>query len=90
VNDVSIPQLSLQDVHLTPTQGKIKAGGVIETTHSAKDLVTAVPVYAVGESGEPQFLAFIFADEAKFEFSLTAPAGTKQLLLDPENTLLRR
>jgi len=90
VNDVSIPQLSLQDVHLTPTHGKIKASGVIETTHGAKDLVTAVPVYAVGESGEPQFLAFVFADEAKSEFSLTAPAGTKQLLLDPENTLLRR
>jgi hypothetical protein len=90
VNDVSIPQLSLQDVHLTPSDGKIKAKGVIETTHGAKDLVMAVPVYAVDESGKPQFLAFVFSDEPKSEFALTAPAGTKQLLLDPENTILRR
>lgn len=90
VNDVSIPELSLQDVHMTPAGGKIKVNGVIEEKHSAKDLVTAVPVYAVGESGKPQFLAFVFADEARSEFTLTAPAGTKELLLDPENTILRR
>jgi hypothetical protein len=53
-------------------------------------MVTAVPLYAVDANGSPAFLAFVFADDAKTEFTLTAPAGTKQILLDPEETVLRR
>jgi hypothetical protein len=63
---------------------------VIEQAHAAKDQVTAVPVYAVGAWEKPRFVAFVFVDEAQTEFTLTAPAGTKELLLDPENTVLRR
>jgi hypothetical protein len=90
VNDASIPQFTLQDVRLASAGGKLKITGVIQESHAAKDQVTAVPLFAVDESGKPRFLALVFADEAKTEFTLNAPAGTKQLLLDPEGSVLRR
>jgi hypothetical protein len=90
VNGDSIPHFSLSNVRLTPAAGKVKAHGVVTEEHFAKDMVTAVPVYAVDAAGSSRFVAFVFADDAKTEFTLTAPAGTKQIVLDPEETLLRR
>jgi Peptidase family M1 domain len=90
VNDAAIPQFSLQDVRVVAAGGQVKVSGTIEESHATKDLVTAIPLYAVNEAGKQQFLSLVFADEAKTQFTLTAPAGTKQLLLDPEGTLLRR
>jgi hypothetical protein len=91
VNGASIPRFTLADVRIAPpVGGDVKVTGAIEESHAAKDMVTAVPVYAVDEKGKSHFLAFVFADEAKTEFTLTAPAGTKQILMDPEGTLLRR
>jgi hypothetical protein len=91
VNGASVPRFALADVRIAPpVAGNVKITGVIEESHAAKDTVTAVPVFAVDENGKSRFLAFVFADETKTEFTLTAPAGTKQILLDPESTLLRR
>ena len=90
VNGNSIPQFSLEGVHMTPAAGKLKVTGTILEDHAAKDMVTAVPLYAVDATGKSRFLAFVFADDAKTEFTVTAPANTKQILLDPEETLLRR
>ena len=90
VNGNSIPQLSLESVHMTPAAGKLKVTGTILEDHAARDMVTAVPLYAVDATGKSRFLAFVFTDDAKTEFTVTAPASTKQILLDPEETLLRR
>ncbi len=90
INGDSIPQFSLNAVHMTPTGGKLKVTGTILEDHAAQDMVTAIPVYSVDAAGKSRFLAFVFADDAKTEFTLTAPADTKQILLDPEETLLRR
>jgi hypothetical protein len=90
VNGDSIPQFSLDGVHMTPSAHKLKVTGTILQDHAAKDMVTAVPLYAVDAAGKQRFLAFVFADDAKTEFTVTAPANTKQILLDPEETLLRR
>ncbi|MGC2745800.1 MAG: M1 family aminopeptidase [Candidatus Angelobacter sp.] len=90
VNGDSIPQFSLEDVHMTPSAHKLKVTGTILEDHAAKDMVTAVPLYAVDAAGKSRFLAFVFADDVKTEFTVTAPANTKQILLDPEETLLRR
>src|SRR5262249_33720587 len=70
--------------------GKVKITGVIAEQHAAKDMVTAIPVYAVDAAGNFSFLAFVFADDAKTEFTLMAPAGTREIVLDPEDTLLKR
>jgi hypothetical protein len=44
----------------------------------------------VDKQGKSHFLAFVFVDDPDTDFVLTVPPGTKQLLLDPENTILRR
>ena len=90
VNGDSIPQFSLEAVHMTLAAGKLKVTGTIHQDRAAQDMVTAVPLYSVDGTGKSRFLAFVFADETKTEFTLTAPADTKQILLDPEETLLRR
>ncbi len=90
VNGISVPQFALEDVHMAAAGGKVKVSGVISESYAAKDLVTAVPLYAVDEKGKSQFLAVVFADDAQTAFTLTAPAGTKQVQLDPEGALLRR
>jgi Peptidase family M1 domain len=94
INGNSIPQFTLDSVHLSPgtgkQAGKLKVTGTILETHAAQDMVTAVPLYAVDATGKSRFLAFVFADDTKTDFTLTAPADTKLILLDPEETLLRR
>jgi hypothetical protein len=81
---------SLEDLRLAPAAGKVQVTGTIREDNAAKDMVTAVPLYAVDKDGGQHFLAFVFADETNTEFKLTAPAGTKDILLDPENMVLRR
>lgn len=91
VNGVAIPRFSLENVNVREVDaGETQVSGVIRESDAPKDLVTAVPIYSVGASGKQQFLAFVFVDETESNFKLTAPAGTKQLVLDPEGTLLRR
>jgi hypothetical protein len=90
INGNSIPQFSLEGVHMSPAAGKLKVTGTILEDRAARDMVTAVPLYAVDVTGKSRFLAFVFADDAKTEFTVTAPASTKQILLDPEESLLRR
>jgi hypothetical protein len=90
VNGVSIPQFTLENLQLTPSRNGVKVSGVIRQNNADKYMVTAVPVYAVDQNGKQAFLASVFVDEAKEEFTLEAPAGTSQILIDPENTLLRR
>ncbi|MGH9569900.1 MAG: M1 family aminopeptidase, partial [Candidatus Angelobacter sp.] len=90
VNGASVPQFKLSNVKLATAAGKVRAIGTIDESNAAKDLVTAVPIYAMDGQGQTRFLAFVFADDAKTDFTLIAPPGTRQLLLDPENTVLRR
>lgn len=90
VNDVAIPYFSLEDVRVVASGGKTRVSGVIHESYAARDMVTAVPIYAADETGKSQFLSMVFADETETAFTLTAPAGTKHLLLDPDGTLLRR
>jgi len=90
VNGDSIPHFNLENPQLASGPGGVKVSGAISQSRAAKDQVTAIPVYAVDQNGKQQFLAIVFVDEAREEFSLTAPAGTKQIVIDPGNTILRR
>ena len=67
--------------------GAVKISGVIRQKLSPPDLVTSVPVYGV--AGEQQiYLGRVFAEGDETHFSLSAPAGVKQLVLDPYQTVL--
>ncbi len=90
VNGAAIPQFSLERVRLVPGQGRMRVTGTIRQKYGAKDMVTAVPVYGVDAAGRSRFLAFVFADDEQTDFRISAPLGTHHLVLDPENTVLRR
>ncbi|HYX52452.1 MAG TPA: M1 family aminopeptidase [Candidatus Limnocylindrales bacterium] len=90
VNGASIPQLALEDVKIVPAARRNRVTGSIRQARCDKDLVTAVPIYAVDAQGKSRFLSFVFVDDPKTDFTLLAPAGTKQILLDPEGMVLRR
>lgn len=90
VNGAAIPHFSIKDLRMSGTAAKLKFKGTIHEEFAAKDMVTAVPLYAVDQAGNSRFLAFVFVDEQDTEFELSAPPGTRDLLLDPENTILRR
>jgi len=90
VNGTSIPQLTLDGVRISTSGSKVVVRGTVRQSHAARDLVTAVPIYSVDESGKAKFLNFVFADDSETSFRLTAPPGTKRIALDPEGTLLRR
>ena len=90
INGNSIPGFSLQKVRMTPAGNKLKISGTLVQDHAAQDMVTAIPMYALDATGRSQFVGFVFADDAKTEFTLSAPAGTKEIVMDPEETVLRR
>jgi len=90
VNGTSVPQFNLEKVRVAPGQNKTRVTGTIKQKFGAKDLVTAIPIYAVNAAGKARFLSFVFADGEETDFKLSAPAGTRQILLDPNNTVLRR
>jgi hypothetical protein len=90
VNGIAIPQFSLESVRITADGTGTRASGVVREKYAAKDQVTAVPIYAVDENGKSRFLNFVFVDDAETAFTLTAPAGVKGIVLDPEGTILRR
>jgi hypothetical protein len=90
VNGASIPQFNLDDVKLTAVGAKVRVTGTIRQSHTGKDTVTAVPVFAVNRQGISRFLAFVFVDDPETAFKLAAPAGTTKILLDPQEMILRR
>jgi len=83
VNGTAFPQIELSG-------GKVAggaAGGTIVQNGAPFDLVTSVPVY--GLAGDRQiYLGRVFAEGAETRFSLPAPAGVTEVVLDPYHTVL--
>jgi Peptidase family M1 domain len=89
VNGSAVPGFALHELKLSSRAGATIATGVIVQDRAPDTLVTAVPLYAVIAS-KPVFLARVFAEGHETPFRLTAPTGTRKLVLDPEDTLLAR
>jgi hypothetical protein len=88
VNGTSLPRLELQSVKFAPKANATVATGVIRQKDAPEDLVTSVPVYAVGSGKSPVYVGRVFADGPESPFHLSIPAGTHKLLLDPNGTIL--
>jgi aminopeptidase N len=87
VNGTAFPQLEVAEVKTARSAGTVKVSGVIRQKLAPPDLVTSVPVYGV--TGEQQiYLGRVFAEGEETRFSLSAPAEVKQLVLDPDQTVL--
>jgi len=78
----------LQGVKFTAKANATVVTGVIRQKDAPEDLVTSVPIYAVVSGKAPVLLGRVFADGAETSFRLSAPAGTRKLLLDPNETIL--
>jgi aminopeptidase N len=89
VNGTAVPHFELQGVKFSDKAGSISVSGTIVAKSSARDLVTPIPVYAA-LAGKAVFLGQVFADGPETAFRMTAPVGTRKLLLDPNQTLLTR
>jgi aminopeptidase N len=88
VNGTSIPKLSLHGVKFAERAGGVRVTGLIRQEEADANLVTSVPIY--GLSGRtPILLGRVFADGAESSFHLNAPTGTRRLVLDPYETILR-
>jgi len=88
VNGTSLPRLELQSVKFTPKANGIAVTGVIQQRDASEGLVTSVPIYAVVSGKVPTLLGRVFAEGAETSFHLSAPVGTRKVLLDPNGTIL--
>lgn len=87
VRGTALPQLALHSVKFTSKTGASVVSGVLLQKDAPPDLVTSVPLYAVVR-GKNVFLARILADGPETSFHVTAPVGTRSLLIDPNGTVL--
>lgn len=89
VNGTALPRFVLEGVKYQAKAGSTVVTGAIAQKDAPPDLVTPVPVYAI-LGGKSVLLGRVFVDEAKTAFQLVAPAGTRKVVLDPNQTLLTR
>jgi hypothetical protein len=88
INGTALPKLELKGVKFTPKGAGVVVSGTILQKEAPDNLVTSVPIYAVGSSKSPVLLGRVFADGNETTFHLSAPAGTHKILLDPNETIL--
>lgn len=88
VRGTAMPTYALQEVKISLRTGKPIASGTLLQKNAPDSLVTAVPIYASMTDGTLRFLSRVFADGEETTFKLPVPAGTKKLVIDPEQTLL--
>ena len=86
----SVPILELKGVRILRQKDAVWATGRIAQSNAPDDLVTPVPLYAEGAGNTPVLLGRIFVDGPDTSFRLRVPPGTRRVLLDPRETLLRQ
>jgi hypothetical protein len=88
IEGTAIPELEAREVRITEKVGVTTVRGVIVQKGVPDDLVTAVPVYAATAGNALVFLGEVLADGRETGFRLTAPSGTRKIVLDPKQTIL--
>jgi hypothetical protein len=88
INGTSLPKLQLKNVRFSPKGASATITGTILQNDAPADLVTSVPVYAVASGRSTTLLGRVFADGRESTFRISAPAHTRKILLDPEQTIL--
>jgi len=88
INGTAMPQLDSKNVKLLPKGRGLLITGTVVQKDAPKNLVTAIPLYGFTGKGDRLLLGMVFADGAENPFRVTAPAGIKRVVLDPDQTLL--
>ncbi len=89
VNGTAVPRFEVRGLKYVDTTGATTITGTLLQKDAPDDLVTPVPLYAF-YAGKLTLLGQVFADGSETPFHLTAPAGTRKILIDPKQTLLAR
>jgi len=89
VNGNAVPYFELRGAKYTAKVGSTAVSGTILQKDAPDDLVTVIPVYA-SLPGKMVLIGQVFADGPETLFHLTAPSGTRKVVLDPNRTLLAR
>jgi len=89
INGTAMPRFELHNVKYADQEGTAIVRGVISQKDAPKDLVTSVPLYAA-RGGKLVWLGRVFADGPETPFLIHAPAGTRKIVVDPNETVLTR
>ena len=89
VNGNAVPRFDLRGVKYADRAGSTLVTGTILQRFAPNDLATSVPLYAA-LPGRSVLLGRVFADGPETQFRFTAPAGTRKVVLDPNQTVLTR
>jgi hypothetical protein len=89
VNGTAVPRFEGHGVKYADATDATTITGTILQKDAPDDLVTPVPLYAF-HAGKMTLLGQVFADGPETSFHLTAPLGTRKILIDPRQTLLAR
>ncbi len=89
VNGTAVPHFEVRGLKYVDTAGATTITGTLLQKDAPDDLVTPVPLYAF-RAGKLTLLGQVFADGSETPFHLTAPTGTRKILIDPKQTLLAR
>lgn len=87
VNGTAIPKYELQNVRFASANGKNTARFTLLQKDAPDSLITPVPIYAQTAAGIV-FVERVFADGNETSLKLSVPAGTRKLLVDPNETVL--
>jgi hypothetical protein len=90
VNGTAVPELELARLKLTSRANSATATVHITQKHAPADFVTSVPVYAETTGGSTILIGRVYAEGPDTAFRFTVPKGTRKLLLDPYQTVLRK
>jgi hypothetical protein len=89
VNGTSLPSFELKGVKFATKGAGVTVSGTLVQKDAPQDMVTSVPIYAVlAKQLTP--IGRVFADGEESPFRLSAPAGTRKVVLDPYQTVLTR
>lgn len=90
IQGTSVPIVELKGVKFLHQGNALWATGTIVQHDSPQDLITPVPLYEDVPGNAPVYLGRVFADGVETSFRLRVPSGTRKILLDPRQTLLRQ
>jgi len=87
VEGTGIPHFTLQNLKYLTKPASTLISGTIVQKDAPDGLVTAVPVWG-SVAGREAFLGTVFVDAPETPFHMVAPAGTKKVVLDSNQTVL--
>jgi hypothetical protein len=89
VRGTGIPSYTVE-FQTTPLGNGFRIRGVLRQQGVSEMFIAPVPLYAAGATGRPVRLGVVIADGPETRFEFTARIRPRRILIDPENTLLRR